>query len=126
MKSCAHMEPIPSRRTPCIPGRVGSLAGLFGRIEMVKDIATGLGPKPEDPSHLTPIGNRIVFTAKDPQHGMEIWKSNGTPAGRCAAFSVRVDQRGGCHLGGRCRLRYCRGVSPVVRRNWRVKALWSQ
>jgi ELWxxDGT repeat protein len=33
------------------------------------------------PQALTAVGNTIVFAATDGQHGLELWRSNGTAAG---------------------------------------------
>jgi ELWxxDGT repeat protein len=34
-----------------------------------------------DAANLTAVGNKLFFTAADPQHGTELWKSNGTVVG---------------------------------------------
>src|SRR5262249_18393915 len=36
---------------------------------------------PADPQNLTPVGSVLFFTASDPLHGTELWKTDGTPAG---------------------------------------------
>src|SRR5688572_5067850 len=45
----------------------------------VKDIAAGSAASPL--SDFGTIGGSIVFAASDPTHGVELWKSDGTPGG---------------------------------------------
>ncbi|MBW4520762.1 MAG: pre-peptidase C-terminal domain-containing protein [Scytolyngbya sp. HA4215-MV1] len=47
----------------------------------VKDIFNGNSPTDPVPSNLTAVGNTLFFTANNGTDGIELWKSNGTPAG---------------------------------------------
>jgi ELWxxDGT repeat protein len=45
----------------------------------VADIVPGDGGS--FPNHLTAAGGTLYFSAFDPEHGIELWKSVGTPEG---------------------------------------------
>ncbi|MCP3142328.1 ELWxxDGT repeat protein [Pyxidicoccus xibeiensis] len=59
---------------------------------MVKDFAPG--PTGMPPTQLTRVGERIFFTAEDPEHGRELWVSDGTPAGTRMVRDVWPGQTG--------------------------------
>jgi len=51
---------------------------------LLKDVNPGTQPGgfyASNPSHLTPLGNQIVFTAQTKSDGLELWKTDGTAAG---------------------------------------------
>ena len=50
-----------------------------GSTRMVRDIANG--PTSSDPNFLTPYKGQLFFTASTPEHGEELWRSNGTKTG---------------------------------------------
>jgi len=39
------------------------------------------GVNGEIPAQLTPVGDRLLFAARDPERGTELWATDGTPAG---------------------------------------------
>lgn len=49
------------------------------------------GPKSSDPRYIASFARRAFFSAQDGEHGRELWKSNGTPAGtkRVTDFAPR-------------------------------------
>ncbi|HEX5718845.1 MAG TPA: hypothetical protein VF179_21970, partial [Thermoanaerobaculia bacterium] len=66
--------------------------GTAAGTRLIKDIAPGKvpGPTPDDlnptplssqPRQLTPDGSNLFFVANTPEHGTEVWSSDGTPAG---------------------------------------------
>ncbi len=48
---------------------------------LVRDFAPGLLPTYLDPEYLTALGDKLYFAAKDLEHGVEPWVSDGTVAG---------------------------------------------
>jgi ELWxxDGT repeat protein len=57
------------------------------------------GPWPDNsssPLEMLAVGNRIYFTANDGEHGFELWRSDGTPAGTVLVADIEpgpVDSR---------------------------------
>src|SRR6185295_16930613 len=52
--------------------------------KLVKDIRPGEGPygkKSSIPAYLTNVAGTLFFAANDDTHGVELWRSDGTPAG---------------------------------------------
>src|SRR5262245_12521834 len=48
----------------------------------IGDLNPGSGPEASGaPRSLTVLGNLVLFTAYDPRHGRELWRSDGTPGG---------------------------------------------
>ena len=45
------------------------------------DLAPGLAERGSFPTQLTGFGDRVLFRARDPRHGEELWSSDGTEAG---------------------------------------------
>lgn len=71
-------------------GDDGSRTVLFrGRDENAVRLAlAGSTPfMPFDPD-FTPVGNRLFFRAWDPEHGIEIWRTDGTPEGTALARDI--------------------------------------
>jgi ELWxxDGT repeat protein len=53
---------------------------------LVRDITPG--PLSSDPRGLVVAGGRLWFSALDPQHGRELWTSDGTRAGTRLAVDL--------------------------------------
>ena len=60
-------------------GRSVPGTGLLPRPQLVKDIYPGPGPGAAGP--LAFAGSTLFFGAQDPEHGLELWKSDGTTEG---------------------------------------------
>ena len=63
------------------------------QVEMVMDIAVGPGPSPENPTYITPLGDGVVFLAKDARHRIELWFSDGLPGGSGILRDVHLGPR---------------------------------
>src|SRR5262249_58032778 len=46
------------------------------------------------PNHLTAVGGTLFFSAFDPAHGIELWKSDGTAAGTVLAADINLGSHG--------------------------------
>ena len=58
---------------------------------LVKDIKPGLiGPPGSNPAHLTNVNGTLFFTADDDTSGVELWKSDGTPAGTVQVKDINL------------------------------------
>lgn len=71
---CANVEVLESRR-------LLANQGTGNEVELVAIL-----PDDSDPWNLLRLGGVTYFTATDPQHGRELWRTDGTPAG---TFLVR-------------------------------------
>ena len=49
--------------------------------ELLADLNLGPNPQGADPRDLVEVGGVTFFTARDPEHGRELWKSDGTVDG---------------------------------------------
>src|SRR5262245_9309086 len=60
---------------------------------LVKDIFPGSSPYGSpygsNPEHLAAVGGRLFFAARDPEHGVELWKSDGTARGTVLVADIR-------------------------------------
>jgi ELWxxDGT repeat protein len=59
---------------------------------LVKDIVPGA--EGSSPEHFTLAGKRLLFTARDRQHGHELWQSDGTPEGTLMLKDLRSGAAG--------------------------------
>src|SRR5262245_26011743 len=82
------MSPLSFRRWSLItfPGMVAAIllttsAAVAVAPSLVKDINQTVDPAPMDPYGLTNVNGVLFLSAKDEEHGREIWKSDGTPSG---------------------------------------------
>src|SRR5262245_54778944 len=81
-------RPPPARRArrlrlEALEGRLAPAAALVG------DIIPGLdGSLPAD---LVEVGGLIYFTAADPTHGRELWRSDGTPGGTSLVADINPE-----------------------------------
>jgi ELWxxDGT repeat protein len=64
-----------------VPGLGDELFRLLadGQLELLADICPG--PCSSNPSHLSVVGDAILFGADDGLHGRRLWRSDGTPEG---------------------------------------------
>jgi len=60
----------------------------------VKDINPGGGNAGSLPNELTAVNGVLYFTAFDEEHGMELWKSDGTEAGTVLVADIRPGAQG--------------------------------
>ena len=64
---------------------------------MLKDIHSSTDT-PADahsyPSYLTAVGGRLFFAADDGEHGVELWRSDGTSAGTRLVYDIRLGKDG--------------------------------
>jgi ELWxxDGT repeat protein len=59
---------------------------------LFKDIYPGLAGS--DPLYLTVVGGTLFFSAVDPTHGRELWKSDGTPTGTALVKDINPELEG--------------------------------
>lgn len=64
-------------------------AGAAPSPELVKDIWTTHNSNGSNPGSLTALGNTVFFSASDPTHGTELWKSDGTAEGTVLVKDIR-------------------------------------
>ena len=87
-------------RSRARPGAVGDRrAGAAPRL--VRDIRPG--PEDSGVAQLTAVGSTLFFVAHDGRHGIELWKSDGTPDGTVLVKTSVPARRLAAHLSGRGR-----------------------
>jgi ELWxxDGT repeat protein len=92
----------------------GTIAGT----RIVKDIFTGVengAPNSSEPRYFANVNGTLYFSAFDPEHGRELWKSDGTAAGTMLVKDIWL----GAEDGGPTSLRmsggllYFRAFDPI-------------
>ncbi|MCB1009821.1 MAG: hypothetical protein KDB94_13130 [Acidobacteria bacterium] len=82
--------------------------GITGSEPWVLDLWTGAserladvyaGPASSLPGDIVAIGSQALFTATDPDHGKEIWRTDGTPAGTELVLDIFPGTSGSSPLG---------------------------
>lgn len=67
--------------------------GTFGGTTMVKDIypgpTSGVGVG-NSPKYMTNVGGILYFVARDDTHGIELWRSDGSPAGTTLVKDIKA------------------------------------
>ena len=70
--------------------------GTEATTQRVRDINSQISPSggyySSSPSNLTLFGDQILFTANDGDHGVELWKTNGTFGGTTLVKDIRPGQ----------------------------------
>lgn len=92
---------IPLRSAPCMGVVLLLLVATTARAaspQLVKDIWPGVIGS--DPSRLTALGDRLIFTASDGIAGEEPWATDGTTAGTVLLRDIRVGSGGSGIDGG--------------------------
>jgi ELWxxDGT repeat protein len=92
----------------------GTVAGT----RIVKDIYTGIengAPNNSEPRYLANVNGTLYFSAFDPEHGRELWKSDGSAAGTVLVKDIWSGAEGGSPTSLRMSggLLYFRAFDPV-------------
>ena len=93
-------RPCLSISGPVVAGRTLALESLESRrllaidFDLLKDVNATQDSGGSYPAEIVAVGSTAFFTATTPQHGLELWKSDGTEAGTILVKDIRAGSLG--------------------------------